>query len=387
MRSIFVKLIVVLTSVFLLICCGKTEEEERVDKLISLLENTEYFDNFNEDSLSVINVEEGFLPASCTESYNEKFKTLIKMVKNPSCSSSDVFDAFIEFSEYSTEHDTDYDGLYWELSYNEGDYIEIFTDKDVSEIISFNFKVGKIRSYLNKIYALEGIRLYAQLKGSISGTEQNTNLSESEKQNYINQFKESLNNVESVLRYRLKDDLMKIFLNVDFKFNKESMEKEQDDEEDEYAYYIENSKWIKNNEFNFLYPSCFESPKTTEMDDMSADVITYKFQSIELCLWPLIGAWATVNENYPEKGCYVSSIQTIDTITYNSRNNIFSGYTNNGNIFYLKRLITDDDIAPHAHVLCLIYPKECQKAVEPIISQIKNWKYGNAMEDMSFNME
>lgn len=198
-------------SLFLLGSCGKTEEEERVDKMISLLESTDFFDEFNEENLEIIEVTDCYLPASCTDDYYKKFNKIINLVKNPSSSGGEVFDAYFDFEDYSSLSSEDYYGICWKVCYNGGDYVEIFTDEDVSEIISYNEKAGIIHSYLNKIRGLEGICIHAQLEGSITGTENNGNLSESERAETIEKLEESMRDVDNVLRYRLKNDLQEIF--------------------------------------------------------------------------------------------------------------------------------------------------------------------------------
>lgn len=56
-----------------------------------------------------------------------------------------------------------------------------------------------------------------------------------------------------------------------------------------------------------------------------------------------------------------------------SRNLIVSGYTQNGNIFYLNQKITSGGEVNHSKVLVLIYPQSEKRDVSALIKIVKDW--------------
>lgn len=70
-------------------------------------------------------------------------------------------------------------------------------------------------------------------------------------------------------------------------------------------------------------------------------------------------------------------VVTIKDITYQSeRHGIYSGYTTDGRIFYMKTVIYpsgDPNLTGHMGTLTIVYPKSYQQSVEPIIKIVRNW--------------
>ena len=145
------------------------------------------------------------------------------------------------------------------------------------------------------------------------------------------------------------------------------------EESEEYADDLTpaDGKWLKEKEYNFSYPANFKRHEEF-IGDIPATLITYKNQDVELCLWPMLGNWATLLDEYPVPGTQLGKKTFIKDITYKAKNSIYSGHTKDGRIFYLHILISSGE-TDHAHVLTLIYPKEKQESVKQLISVVQNW--------------
>lgn len=135
---------------------------------------------------------------------------------------------------------------------------------------------------------------------------------------------------------------------------------------------INSIKWVLNKDGNFSYPCCFSADEEF-IEDIPASVETYSYDDIELCYWPLLGFWATLTDYYPITGSFVGKNSTIKNITYTSRTGVYSGYTNDNRIYYMKMLISGGEVN-HAHTLALIYPKSKQNTVKRIIKEVQHWK-------------
>jgi len=143
-------------------------------------------------------------------------------------------------------------------------------------------------------------------------------------------------------------------------------------EAEQFGKRLKEEKWSKD-DYGFRYPA-FMSEKTTYMNDMVADVTVYSSGPVSLCLWPMIGSWATSSDAYPVKGSILSPDAKIASITYQARrSDIHSGYTDDGRIFYLKRRIIEGDAVNHAQVLVTIYPKDYKDQMDPLVKEVQNW--------------
>lgn len=147
---------------------------------------------------------------------------------------------------------------------------------------------------------------------------------------------------------------------------------EEPRKDNEKAPSLDDMRWIRNKDYHFSYPQCFTKSEEF-VDDIPADVTTYEYEDIELCLWPLLGNWATFTDEYPVEGSVLSTDARISKTTYTSRTGIYSGYTDDGRIFYMKVLISGGEVN-HAHSLVLIYPKSRQDEVGSLINEVKDWK-------------
>ena len=108
--------------------------------------------------------------------------------------------------------------------------------------------------------------------------------------------------------------------------------------------------------------------------DVPASVKVCNWTDVDLCYWPLIGAWAVDNESFPVKKCYVTASALIDDVTYKAESKgIFSGHTADGRIFYLKKSFSEGDATRHVRVLAIVYPESLQNDVQPFIDMIQNW--------------
>ena len=77
---------------------------------------------------------------------------------------------------------------------------------------------------------------------------------------------------------------------------------------------------------------------------------------------------------FPVAGCRIAPETDIREVTYSAeKKGIFSGYIADGRIFYLKRVIVEDEVL-HAAVLALIYPKAMQDNMERLIEEVQRFK-------------
>ena len=138
-----------------------------------------------------------------------------------------------------------------------------------------------------------------------------------------------------------------------------------------FAAKMEKTKWKKSG-LGFTYPSFFVAREVYD-DDIPALYYTYSWRKVMLGYCSL-GAWAVVDDNFPNEGQQLIDKVKMKKITYKPRGKgVFSGLTNDGRIFYLKCKPTEGGMVTHLEVLALIYPKSYQKSVDVLIKQIANW--------------
>ena len=131
--------------------------------------------------------------------------------------------------------------------------------------------------------------------------------------------------------------------------------------------------WLRNTSgtYNFMYPD-FMNSSSHFMDDVPGDVEVYSWQSVQLAYWPLLGYWAV--DSFADTGNWVSYNSKVSNVTYKSeRLGIYSGYTNDGRIYYLKTKVLNGGDVPHATVLALIYPPEFKEYIKELTEVVRTW--------------
>ncbi len=142
-------------------------------------------------------------------------------------------------------------------------------------------------------------------------------------------------------------------------------------DEAQFAAKMEKAKWKKSG-LGFTYPSFFVAREVFD-DDIPTLYNTYSWRKVMLGYCSL-GAWAVVDDNFPNEGQQLIDKVKMKKITYKPRGKgVFSGLTNDGRIFYLKCKPTEGGMVTHLEVLALIYPKSYQKGADVLIKQIANW--------------
>ena len=101
---------------------------------------------------------------------------------------------------------------------------------------------------------------------------------------------------------------------------------------------------------NFLYPSFMKySPFSYTIENDIFNVDIYSWDSVQLAYWPV----------YDLSTDLISKDVMVETVTYQSDDlGIYSGYTSDERIFYLKIVPVGDEIENNYSLLALIYPKD-----------------------------
>lgn len=142
-------------------------------------------------------------------------------------------------------------------------------------------------------------------------------------------------------------------------------------DEAQFAAKMDKAKWKKSG-LGFTYPSFFVAREVFD-DDIPTLYNTYSWRKVMLGYCSL-GAWAVVDDNFPNEGQQLINKVKMKKITYYPRGKgVFSGFTNDGRIFYAKCKPTEGGMVTHLEVLALIYPKSYQKSVDVLIKQIASW--------------
>lgn len=132
------------------------------------------------------------------------------------------------------------------------------------------------------------------------------------------------------------------------------------------------NEWLWHPDGAFKYPKSF-SHEETFVEDAPANVDVYSKGDIQLCYWPLLGMWSTFAE-FPEEGVWLSPTERVKNVTYRADSKgIVSGYTQNGNIFYLKQKIMSGGEVKHSKVLVLINPPAMKDKVTTLTNEVANW--------------
>ena len=139
------------------------------------------------------------------------------------------------------------------------------------------------------------------------------------------------------------------------------------------ADQLASAEWTPVDGAGFSYPS-FMTRSERAITDVPATVNTYTWKKLELGYWPLIGSWAVSNDNFPVKGNYLTEDDFVEDVTYKAEEKgIFSGHTDDGRIFYMKKKINRAGEVNHVGVLVIVYPEENQTDVQRFIEMIKEW--------------
>ena len=134
----------------------------------------------------------------------------------------------------------------------------------------------------------------------------------------------------------------------------------------------ESRTWEWHSDGAFKYPGSFSHTKLF-VDDVPGMVEVFSKENIQLCFWPLLGYWST-EAVFPEKGVWLSPKERVGSVTYRAKSqDIVSGYTQDGNIYYLKQKILFGGEVKHSSVLVLIYPPSEQNNVSELINVVKDW--------------
>lgn len=135
---------------------------------------------------------------------------------------------------------------------------------------------------------------------------------------------------------------------------------------------IMDCQWYRHSsgDYSFKYPDFMEYT-TYFVGDVPGDVEVFSWEDVELAYWPLLGYWAV---DIAEKGNYITQSTTISNVTYKAESKgIYSGYTSDGRIYYLKTKVLDGGEVPHVTVLALIYPKEFKGHMDELTEIVMRW--------------
>ena len=139
-----------------------------------------------------------------------------------------------------------------------------------------------------------------------------------------------------------------------------------------YAQNLSDNSWRWHSDGGFKYPSTYKHSETF-VDDVPASVEVFSDGQNQLCYWQMLGMWSTFGD-FPQEGVWLSPTEQVKTVTYRAKSKlIVSGYTQNGNIFYLNQKITSGGEVNHSKVLVLIYPQSEQKKVSTLLNLVKDW--------------
>ena len=132
--------------------------------------------------------------------------------------------------------------------------------------------------------------------------------------------------------------------------------------------------WCWHAKGGFKVP-CSYNYAETFVDEVPASVEAFSKDDIQLCYWPLLGTWSTFGE-FPEEGVWLSPTERVKNVTYRADfKGIASGYTQNGNIYYLKQKIIFGGEVKHSKVLVLIHSqsKKNTATILKLTNIVKDW--------------
>ena len=142
-------------------------------------------------------------------------------------------------------------------------------------------------------------------------------------------------------------------------------------DEERFAVEMAKAKWCET-PMKFSYPDCL-GPSQLYNDDVPALYHLYSWHKVVLGYTEL-GSWAVSEDDYPGPKYPILGAILVKNITYvHKGKGIYSGFTTDGRVFYMKCKPTEGGMVTHLQVLALVYPKSFQKSLDILINQIANW--------------
>jgi len=144
-----------------------------------------------------------------------------------------------------------------------------------------------------------------------------------------------------------------------------------DSSSESFSALLEKATWY-DSEYGFTLPNIMTPSTEIWVEEVPGSVYRWTYEDICLACWPMLGAWAVTD--YPATDSYLTEEVKVNSITYSSGDGtLFSGYTSDGRVWYMKKRFLEGGEVVHAKVLVLIYPKEMQSDVERFIGIVKGW--------------
>lgn len=145
-----------------------------------------------------------------------------------------------------------------------------------------------------------------------------------------------------------------------------------DDAVESLGALIDNATWY-NTKYGFKAPDVMTPSSEIWVEDVPAHLYRWDYEEVCLAYWPLLGAWAVTD--YPEPDSFLTESVHVRSVTYSSGDgSVFSGYTSDGRVWYMKKVLLRGGEVVHAKALVLIYPKSQQSDVEKLVGIVKVWK-------------
>lgn len=136
-----------------------------------------------------------------------------------------------------------------------------------------------------------------------------------------------------------------------------------------FSQKMESTEWVDKD--GLKIPAFMNNSDAFETDEDGNNYYVYSYDSVILSSSPRVG-WTAYD--FPDDSKTISPGVYMKTFTYNSKKNlIWSGYTNDGRIFYTAMKEYPEGQVKSSCIWSVIYPKEEQNAVEPIIQEIAKW--------------
>lgn len=132
-------------------------------------------------------------------------------------------------------------------------------------------------------------------------------------------------------------------------------------------------KWYRSKEYGFAFPSYTDDVYETRSDELDAPYEVYFDEMDVHMIFFRTPSWG---EDVPYKDGGLGFGHKVKSVTYkNEKGNIYSGMTNKGSFYYLKKqeLFSEFVVSGSYRFLVLIYPKDLQDAVKPMIDAVKDW--------------
>ncbi len=144
-----------------------------------------------------------------------------------------------------------------------------------------------------------------------------------------------------------------------------------DNSGESFAALIDKATWYDSG-YGFSFPNIMTPSTEIWVEEVPGSVYRWTYEDICLACWPMLGAWAV--SDYPDVDSYLTEDVKVKNVTYrNGDGTLFSGYTSDGRVWYMKKRLLEGGEVVHAKVLVLIYPKEMQSEVEKIMETVKGW--------------